>query len=185
AGNWTIQIAAGLSGNNDYVAKGFSRNRSVNVAGGNRYASVRPGEEIFIYAYPRSFGHALTHPGDPVPVLVTRPDGSTDVVILHDRGRDKLGRGDDVPGDGIFTGVYRNTQMKGAYRFASVWSVEDWPEAPDTKPNERESPVPPKEFRSPKFMRELRVTATVGDPKDIERTPEDPPTKANTGTVRR
>lgn len=177
-GDWKIEILGGTP-DGEFVAKAYSRNRSVNVAGGNRFASVRPGGEIYVYAYPRSFGYALTHPGDPVPVLVTRPDGSTDVIVMHDRGREKNGRGDDVAGDGIFTGVYRNTQLDGAYQFASIWSVEDWPVAPDTRPHEHDPSRPAPDFRSPRFMRELRVTATVHDPSDVERTPDDPPAKGD------
>lgn len=179
SGDWTIRILNNVAG--DFVAKAYSRNRAVNVAGGVRHASVRPGEEIYVYAYPRTMGRALTHPADGVPMLVTRPDGSVDTVLLHDRGRDKLGRGDDVAGDGIFTGVYTDTQMKGAYQFESLFDVDGWPDGPDARPHHHEPGAAAHThdhddgFRSPRFMRELRFSAAVADPRDVERTPDDPP----------
>ena len=176
-GNWSIQIVAGTGSGNDYVAKAYSRNRSIHVQGGVRYAQVRPGERIYVYAYPRARNQALTHHKDGLPMLVTRPDGTFDMVLLHDRGRDKFGDGDDVPGDGVFTGVYQDTQMKGAYQFASLWDVDGWPDAPDTRPRRAKPNARP--FRSPKFARELSLTATVADPHMIERTPDDPPRKCS------
>lgn len=174
-GTWAIQIVAGTSNTGEYVAKAYSRNRGIHVAAGVRYAKVRPGEDIYVYAYPRARNRALTHPGDGLPMSVTRPDGTFDMVLLHDRGREKTGGGDDVPGDGVFTGVYHDTQLKGAYQFASLWDVDAWSDAPDTRPHEGKPEATP--FRSPKFAREVRVTATVADPHDVERTPEDPPRK--------
>lgn len=179
-GTWTIRIVSGNIADSDYVAKAFSRNRALNINGGLRRASVRPGEELFVYAYPRGLGKMLTHRSDSIPMLVTRPDGTLDLVLLHDRGRDKFGRGDDVAGDGVFTGVYRDTQMKGAYHFASLFDIEDWPEAPDARPHHHEGEEKPHThgdsgFRSPRFQRELRLTAAVADPKDIDRKHDDPP----------
>lgn len=181
-GDWMMHILSGKNSESDYVAKAFSRNRGINVPGGVRYPAVRPGEEMTVFAYPRSFGRALSARSEPVPMLVTRPDGSYDLVLLHDRGRDKLGRGDDVAGDGVFTGVYRDTQMKGAYQFASLWSVDGWPEAPDAKPHHhgddtKEHVHEDDHFRSPRFQRELRLSVAVADPRDIDRKPDDPPAK--------
>lgn len=177
SGDWTIRVASSFEPG-EYVAKGYSRNPTVNVGGGVRHPSVEPGQDLYVYAYPRGDGRTLSHGGE-IPMLVTRPDGSNDVVILHDRGRDHFGTGDDVPGDGTFTGVYRDTQMKGAYQFASLWSVQDWPEAEDARSHQRVAKQTIDDFRSARFERELRFSAAVADPRDIERTPDDTSVKGN------
>jgi hypothetical protein len=181
-GNWAIQIL-GTDKPGDFIAKAYSRNRDIHVDSGVRYATVRPGEDLYVYAYPYAKGRALTHPDDGLPMLVIRPDGTFDMVLLHDRGRDNLGRGDDVAGDGVFTGVYHDTQLKGAYQFASLWDVDAWPDAPDVKPHSHGGKVESHDeiFKSPKFMREVRFSATVANPHDVERTPEDPPRKCDQG----
>ena len=94
--------------------------------------------------------------------------GSTDTLELRDNGRDLFGVGDDLADDGIFTGVYRNTQMKGAYTFLLRADIEKWRQSGDF-PHRNLTAV------SPRFVREVRLSAAVGDPRDVEQDLEDPP----------
>jgi hypothetical protein len=68
--------------------------------------------------------------------------------------------------DGIFTGVYRNTTLKGAYTFALDAGIDNWSQSGDHQE------IDPG-YKSPRFMRELRVSAAVGDPTDVVTDPED------------
>ncbi len=166
AGEWRIALDPRGKVDSRYVARAYSRNRIHHLKASARHASVLPGQEIYLYAYPRSAGGAISHASETIAARVTLPDGSTDVLELHDRGRDLLGAGDDIPDDGVFTGVYRNTSQKGAYRFLLGSDLEGW-----KQPGDRPRFDP--DFSSPRFVREVLLSAAVGDPRDIEPDPED------------
>jgi hypothetical protein len=173
-GVWRIAVSQPSITN--YIARAYSRNYVVTIGGGVRHASVKPGEPIYVFAYPRANGKALSNPLHAVKALVTRPDGTVDLMDLTDQGR---AAGDDVAVDGVFTGVYTNTQARGAYSISAFWAVDKWGRAMDavghthgkgTHVNDID------DYVSTAFNRELRLTATVIDPaRDIEKRPEDPP----------
>jgi hypothetical protein len=96
-----------------------------------------------------------------------RSDG--ELLELLDQGRDASGRGDDVGGDGIFTGVYKNTAQNGPYNFLIRADIEGWHLAHDAHEYRADT------SESPRFEREVRLTASVGDPKGPVGEPEDGP----------
>jgi hypothetical protein len=97
---------------------------------------------------------------------VTNPDGSIALLELYDRGRDPNGRGDDVPGDGVFTGVFPGTALRGAYQFLVQAEIADWVISADAHEYMQEGP-------STRFVREVRLSTAVNDPNLVETTPED------------
>lgn len=97
---------------------------------------------------------------------VIRPDGSRDVIELNDNGHLLPGGGDDIDRDGIYTGVYNRTDLKGPYQFLLKAEVDQW------RPSEDRYKIDTK-LRSPRFVREVRVSTAVGDPNDIELKPDD------------
>jgi hypothetical protein len=167
-GEWEMQIDPLGDVDSDYVARAYSKNQIHSLTAAIRYPTVLPGEDIYVYAYPRSVGGAVGDPERRIEAEVTLPDGSTDAFELHDAGRDPGGGGDDAYDDGIFTGVYRNTKLKGAYTFHLRSFIEGWPQSGD---REVRDPT----IESARFVREVRVSAAVGDPTDVEDEPEDPP----------
>jgi hypothetical protein len=166
SGDWQILIVLQGDLDSSYITRAYTRNRTHSLSAAVRHASVLPGEEIFIYAYPRSVGGAISHRTEKIVGTVQRPDGSTDSIELHDQGRDPGGGGDDVADDGIFTGVYNNTNLKGAYTFLLRSEIDKWPQSVDSGGDAT--------VLSPRFVREVRLSATVGDPNDVEQDPEDP-----------
>ena len=108
---------------------------------------------------------------------VIRPDGSEDSLELHDRGRGNTGRGDDVPNDGHFTGLYENTQLKGAYTFEISSDIEGWTTPTDARIDFRFGETLPPPVPSPRFVRQFTVSAAVASPGDVELDPEDGPGK--------
>lgn len=164
-GDWRMEVQSG-GATSPFVARAFARHPGNNVSVAVRYPTVIPTGEIFVYAYPADLGRAVTSQ-ESISATVTRPDGSTDTLVLQDRGRDPGGRGDDVPGDGIFTGVYRNTALKGPYQFLVAAKISDWVVSEDAHEHQQSG-------RSSTFARETRLSAAVGDATDIETTPEDP-----------
>ncbi|MDX2464868.1 MAG: hypothetical protein QNK31_10205, partial [Porticoccus sp.] len=114
----------------------------------------------------RSIGGTVTKEGEKITAIVTLPDGSKDTVELYDNGRDAGGHGDDMAGDGIFTGVYTSTAQKGAYGFHFKVNVDQW--QPGEEGHNRDV-----NQKSPRFMREVRISAGVSDPNDIVTEPED------------
>jgi Mg-chelatase subunit ChlD len=167
-GEWEMRIDPLEAVDSDYVARAYSKNRIHSLTAAVRYPTVRPGEEIYVYAYPRSVGGAVSDPEHQITAEVTLPDGSTDAFELHDAGRDPGGGGDDTNDDGIFTGVYRNTELKGAYTFHLRSFIEGWRQSGDRA-------VRDPTIESARFVREVRISAAVGDPTDVEDEPEDPP----------
>lgn len=169
-GDWKMIIDSG-GADSRFTAKAYVLNRISSLAVSTRWPTRKPGEEMYIFAFPRSKGGSITRPGTKLTARVSRPDGSSDTLDLFDNGRDGPEHGDDIPGDGVYTGVYKNTGLKGAYGFQVSGEFEKWevvtgdPDQPKEKVN----------TPSPKFLREVRVSAAVGEPGDHPTNPEDNP----------
>lgn len=174
-GVWRIRVLKSNAAPNNYIARGYSRNYVVTIGGGVRHASVKPGEPIYFYAYPRTEGKAISTATGVIRALVTRPDGVGEIIEMSDQGRSA---GDDVADDGVFTGVYKNTLARGAYSIATFWSVDKWGRALDAighTHGKANTVNDIDDYVSPRFVRELRLTSTVIDPeKDRVTKPEDP-----------
>lgn len=164
-GDWRMQIDSGGT-DSRFTAKAYVLNRVNNLVVASRYITRTPGGEIYVYAYPRSKGGALTEPGSKLTARVTRPDGTTDTLELFDKGRDAPEHGDDIPGDGVYTGVYKNTSLKGAYGFQVNGQFDRWHLGDDAHQRDPKA-------ESPKFYREVRVSTAVGQPGDVPKQPED------------
>ena len=165
SGQWQMRIDAG-GADSPATARGYVLNRINRLVVSTRWPTRRPGEEMYVYAFPKSKGGNITQPGAKLVARVTRPDGSTDTLELRDEGRDAPNHGDDVAGDGVFTGVYKNTNLKGAYGFQISGQFEQWGISHDAHEGD-------KNVRSPLFLRETRVSAAVGEPGDVPKQPED------------
>ncbi len=148
-----------------FVVRAYTKNPENHLSVGVRYASIIPGGEIYVYAYPTNMGLAVTS-DEAIKARVIRPDGSTDWLELYDLGRDASGHGDDVPYDGVFTGVYPATGLTGPYQFLVKADIQDWVISADTHEYMAEGP-------STRFTREFRVSTSVNDPNIVETTPED------------
>ncbi len=164
-GDWRMQVDPS-GADSRFSAKAYVLNRINDLIVSARWPTRRPGEELYIFAFPRSKGGAITRPGAKLTARVSRPDGSTDTLELVDSGRDAPEHGDDIPGDGIFTGVYKNTNLKGAYGFQVNGEFEKWGLGSDAHKHDYK-------IESPKFLREVRVSAAIGDPGDRPKEPED------------
>ena len=164
SGDWEMIIDPRTSMDSAYVARAYTRNQIQSLTAAVRHPTVLPDRPMYVYAYPRSIGGGITQPTMNIVGTVLLPNGQRDTIALHDRGVDANGEGDDLPGDGIFTGVYRNTKMKGPYRFHLRADIEKWSQSTD-----REKYDP--DLLSPRFLREVRVSAAVGEPGDIPRKP--------------
>jgi len=165
-GEWRVQIDPRGNENSPYVVRAYSANQNRSLVAAVRYPTVLPGKEIYVYAYPRSLCAWRSHQTEPIKARVTLPDGKTDTLELHDKGRNASGEGDDVPDDGIFTGVYTNTSQKGPYQFhLDSFFDETWHASGDIEKR--------CDLENPPFNREVRVSAAVGDPTDVELDPED------------
>ena len=165
-GDWQMIIDPRGSANIPFVARAYTHNRINNFIASLRKPSFEPKEEIYIYAIAKSIGGTVTKEGEKIIAIVTLPDGSKDSVELFDNGRDAGGHGDDMAGDGIFTGVYTKTAQKGAYGFHFKVNVNQW--QPGEEAHERDVIR-----KSPRFIREVRISAGVADPDDIVKEPED------------
>jgi hypothetical protein len=177
SGDWLVRIDPGddVFMDSDYVLKAYSFNRVIRFAAGVSHPTVRPGDVIRISAFPHSLEGAVSHPTEAFQVRVTRPDGSIDRFELHDRGRDNQGMGDDVPQDGIFTGLYGDTQLKGAYTFDIRADIDGWLTPLDSLVDFRPVDEVPPPAPSPRFVRQFVVSAAVASLDDVETTPEDGP----------
>lgn len=164
-GDWFVSIVARTGAPSPFLARAYVRNPSNHVDVGIRYPSVVPTGEIYVYAYPTNMGLALTS-DKPITANVIRPDGSTDTLMLYDRGRDASGHGDDVPGDGVFTGVYHSTGLAGPYQFQVKADIEDWVVSGDAHEHKNAGP-------STRFSREAWISTAVKDPHAVETTAED------------
>jgi hypothetical protein len=166
-GVWKMIIDSG-GADSRFTAKAYVLNRINGLAVSTRWPTRKPGEEMYIFAFPRSKGGSITRPGTKLTARVSRPDGTSDTLDLFDNGRDATEHGDDIPGDGIYTGVYKNTGLKGAYGFQVSGEFEKWEVVSDVhQPKEKVN------VASPRFLREVRVSAAVGDPGDAPKQPED------------
>lgn len=164
-GEWKLKIDQ-TGADSTFTARAYVHNRVNNLIGTTRWAKREPGAEMYIYGFPQSRGGAVTEPGSKLTATVSRPDGSTETLDLSDEGRDPTGHGDDVAGDGVFTGVYKNTNLKGAYGFQIGGTVDKWHQGSDAhKRDER--------LVSPRFVRDLRISTAVGQPGDVPKEPED------------
>jgi hypothetical protein len=76
--------------------------------------------------------------------------------MLFDKGPEPNGEGDDVAGDGTFTGVYKNTKLEGPYQFLLHAEMGGWGTATDRSKFDTS-------LKSPRFVREVRLSAAVGD----------------------
>jgi hypothetical protein len=167
-GTWKVS-ARGEGNSPTFVLNAYSRNLDQGLRAAVRKPTVKPGEPIHVYAFPHSFGGAISDPGTSLIAEVTLPDGSRDRIELHDRGRDGTGA-DDVDGDGVFGGVYHRTQKSGAYSFSIAADMYKWPQARDVFKRDPS-------FASPRVMREVRVASTVRNPDEVERSPDDNQTR--------
>ena len=167
-GEWRMEIDWPGKAPERFVTRAYSRNRIHSLSAAVRYPSVLPGEEIFIFAYPRSYGGSITDSSKRIMGTVLLPDGSTDVIELHDNGGLFAVGGDDVANDGVFTGIYKNTTLKGPYQFLIRSEFDRWQQNTDR------SKYDPS-ILSPRFAREVRLSAAVGDPNDVVKEPEDKP----------
>lgn len=174
-GVWQVQVRQLGDADSRYVARAYTRNRTNNMRVGIRHGSVLPGEDVFVYAYPTSLGGAISNPSQPISAKLILPDGSTDTVELNDQGRQLAGSGDDIFDDGIFTGVYRSATQKGAYTFQLNATVDGWAQSGD---HQKIDPA----YESPRFLREVRISAAVGDPAVVVTNPEDDVPAGGPGT---
>ena len=167
-GEWTMRIDPSGRSSSDFVARGYVNNRINSLSLALRHNSVQINSEIYVYAIARSLGGMVTKQDQVIHGLVALPDGSVRPIELRDSGRDAMGHGDDLAGDGIFTGVFTDTSQKGAYGFKVDAEVDEW------IPGKDAHMVEPDRI-SPRFIREVSVSAGVFDPNDVETTPEDTP----------
>jgi len=163
-GDWKMFIAPRGTAS-PFVARAYARNPSNHLAVGVRYPSIVPNGDIYVYAYPKNMGLAVTS-NEPIRAKVTRPDGGNDTLELYDRGRDPAGHGDDVPGDGVFTGVYKATAPTGPYQFLLQANIDEWIVSADAHEHQQQGP-------STRFSREARLSTAVDDPRIVETSPED------------
>lgn len=154
-GKWQMLVKARQPVDSRFIARGFVRHQIQSLTAAVRYPRVLPGEAIHVYAYPRSIGGAITHPKETITARVLLPNGEQDGLELRDDGQG----GDDLMGDGIFTGVFRNTKVKGPYRFHLQAAINKWFQSTDRFRYDAE-------FMSPAFTREVRISAAVGEPGD-------------------
>lgn len=178
SGVWRVRVLGLDNVRLDELAvRGYVRNQGSRVGAGVRSPSVKPGQPIYFYAYPVTNGKAVGRQGSPIQGLLTRPDGESVLVELHDEGRDKFGAGDDVPDDGVFTGVYDDTQLRGAYTLSMFWALNQWDLASDAIGHTHHGKLDiksPAGYKSPVMIRQTMHTATVVDrERDKEATPED------------
>jgi len=157
-GDWEMVIDPRGDVQGDYVARAYTRNQIQSLTAAVRYPVVLPGDPIYVYAYPRSLGGGITHPDERIIGTVLLPNGEKDSFELHDRGLDAGGEGDDLPEDGTFTGVYTNTKLEGPYRFLLRADIEKWSQSTDRSKYDPD-------LRSPRFVREVRLSAAVGEPR--------------------
>jgi len=165
AGDWEMNIEWVKNKSNNYTKRAYSRNQIHSLNAAPRYATVLPGQPIYIYAYPRSNGGPITGQSKLIYGKVRLPDGSWDSFELNDMGN-TFSAGDDIIYDGIYTGVYSNTTLKGPYQFLIQAEIESWHQGQDHQKYDST-------ILSPRFEREVRVSVAVADPNEQELTPED------------
>lgn len=175
AGAWTMVVRpprgtateGNARGTGPFVARAYVRHQLAEVRIAVRRPSVLPGQDIYVYAFPGFSGPVSSN--QPLVARVLRPDGKEDRLELHDRGRVIGEAGDDEAEDGIFTGVYRATSLSGGYSFVLPATIDAW------RRNAEAFARDPK-FRSPRFVREVRASAAVSDPRSVTVDPPPPST---------
>lgn len=175
-GEWTMRIDPSGQSNSNFIARGYVHNRINSLSVSLRHNSIKPNEEMYIYAMARSLGGMVSNEPATLTAEVTLPDGSQQSVDLLDNGRDAAGHGDDLAGDGIYTGVLVNTGQEGAYAVRVQSTIEGW------RPGQDAHKVDP-DSRSPKFSREAIVSGAVWNPANVETTPEDDPRGDDPGST--
>jgi Mg-chelatase subunit ChlD len=165
SGNWSMRVINRSHTNSRYVVRAYSRNQLMQMPTAVRFASVLPNEPLYVYAYPRYAG-PISNSSKIITGIVTRPDGTTAEIQLKDSGWNADGTGDDLADDGVFTGMYTNTNLKGAYTFRLQQDVTGWMPSGDAAERNTNLAIP-------RFVREARLSAAVGDPTDVETNPED------------
>lgn len=156
AGDWRMVIKGESDVESPYVARAYVKNQLAELGASVRYPSVLPGKEITVFAYPRYSG-AIGLVGEKIAGTVTRPDGSTDTIVLLDQGR-AAGTGDDLGDDGIYTGVYRDTAQEGAYTIVLSAEFDGWQQSGDTPKRDPNANIP-------RFRREVSLSAVIDDGK--------------------
>lgn len=170
AGEWILRCESKGNLASPYRLRGYVRHRSNALVVSARYPSVKPGEPIQIYAMPRARGGAISSAERPLVAEVRLPDGTRDRFVLQDLGRKVPESGDDMADDGIFAGVYRNTKLKGSYGFIVRADIDGWLQSGDR-------PKRDPGYRSERFHRATELSVAVGDPRDVDQKPDDPPSK--------
>ncbi|HEY5911965.1 MAG TPA: lamin tail domain-containing protein [Verrucomicrobiae bacterium] len=159
AGEYLMVVSnvVNATSNSTYVARAYTRHQLNSLTAAVRYPTVLPNQPIYVYAYPRSVGGGITQPTTTgITGTVLLPNNQTGTIVLQDMG---LG-GDEIAGDGIFTGVCSNTSLKGPYRFNLRADINNWGQSTDRH-------VFNPTLRSPRFSREVRLSAAVGVPSDL------------------
>jgi Mg-chelatase subunit ChlD len=167
-GTWQVRLTDIAGSSSPYTLQAFSLNADQALTVRLRKASVRPGEPIYVYGMPRSYGGPISHPTQAISAQVRLPDGSLDYIQLTDRGRAGGSKVDDMADDGVFTGVYTKTSQKGAYTFVATLNASSWFQSGDIPAERRVAGL-----LSPRLVREGLVSGAVADPNDVEKSPED------------
>jgi hypothetical protein len=149
-GEWQVRIYSRISGE-PYIAKAFVQNRVAQLGGAANKSVVRPGEAIKLFAYPQFYGSIKGKSGE-IAAQVVRPDGQTGQVVFSDKGR-SAGTGDDLPDDGQYTALYKDSKLPGAYTFIANLDSTGWTSNVEGSLSSSISP----------FKRELRITAVVDE----------------------
>jgi len=173
-GDWSMRIDPGSSNDSEFIARGYTLNRTNSLTLALRHSDVRPKEEIYIYATARSRGGVVTDVSSALLAEVSFSNGSTELVKLLDQGRDAGGHGDDVPGDGVYTGVLHANIDDGAFSVRVQSGIEDWQMGTDAHNIKIGS-------RSLKFSREAFLSGGVWDGDSRDSIPEDDPIRWQQG----
>lgn len=166
-GKWRMLVGWSGTVPSHFVKRGYSRNAIHALNASIRHTNTLPGGDIYVYAYPRSFGGSITDTTKRIKCWVRLPDGSVETMNLNDLGR-RVNGGDDIESDGIFTGVFKNATQVGYYEFLIRAEVDKWRQSDELE-------KPDTTIRSATFVREVRVSTSVNDPNVVEQTPEDNP----------
>jgi len=117
-GAWEV-IIENQSNSNAEVVFDLSGKSSIALQGNTDYTS-------YTYPSPVKITSLLHKDGKPicnanVSAKVTRPDNSESTLILHDDGL----MGDDMPGDGVYTGYFSDFKGDGQYQISIIANNEN------------------------------------------------------------
>ncbi|MBX2796798.1 MAG: VWA domain-containing protein [Myxococcales bacterium] len=161
-GTWQVQVDA-TDPDEHAMARAYVSNRAQTLRGAVRHRIVELGEPLHVLVTPRGAHAALTH-DTPLLAEVIRPDGVVHTIEIDDLGSDGAGT-DAIAKDGVFAGVYGETDVAGTYTFVVSHRFEEW----TTAPGEHDQA----EAVAPLFEREVRITGVVVDPTAKPGHPED------------